>query len=53
MAKFHVTVRRVEEVTYEVDATDSAAAEAMPSVPIFMSSFYKAHGAGIQIVGVD
>lgn len=32
---------------------NSAASEAMTSVLIFMNGFYKAHGAGIQIVGVD
>lgn len=32
---------------------NSAAAEALTSVLIFMNGFYKAHGAGIQIVGVD
>lgn len=32
---------------------NSTAAEALTSVLIFMNSFYKAHGAGIQIVGVD
>lgn len=32
---------------------NSAAAEALTSVLIFMNGFYKAHGAGIQIVGID
>jgi predicted dinucleotide-binding enzyme len=31
---------------------NSTAAEALTSVLIFMNSFYKAHGAGIQLVGV-
>jgi 8-hydroxy-5-deazaflavin:NADPH oxidoreductase len=32
---------------------NSAAAEALTSVLIFMNGFYKAHGAGIQLVGLD
>lgn len=32
---------------------NSAATEALTSVLIFMNGFYKAHGAGIQIVGID
>jgi len=32
---------------------NSTAAEALTSVLIFMNGFYKAHGAGIQIVGID
>lgn len=31
---------------------NSAAAEALTSVLIFMNGFYKAHGAGIQVVGL-